>query len=56
MVRQSCSANPCKYLHNYCKKNYVKFLQKKEREKNTRGHECLGHKCSVFATLKPIFF
>ena len=33
MIRQSSSAGPpCKYLHNYAKKN-VKFLQKKERKK-----------------------
>ena len=30
--RHSSSASPCKYLHNYCKKNYVKSLQKKERK------------------------
>ena len=34
MIRQLSSAGPCKYLHNYYKKSYVKFLQKKEKKKN----------------------
>ena len=29
MIRQSSSAGPCKYVHNYYKKNYVEFLQKR---------------------------
>ena len=33
MIRQSSSAGPCKYLRNYYKKSYVKFLQNKERKK-----------------------
>ena len=32
MIKQSSSAGPCKYLHNYYKKNYVKFLQKKGKK------------------------
>ena len=35
MIRQPFSAGPCKYLHNYYQKNYVKLLQKNERKKNT---------------------
>ena len=35
MIRQSSSTGPCKYLHNYYKKNYVEFLQKRG-EKNYR--------------------
>ena len=33
MIRQSPSAGPCKYLHNYDEKRPVKFLQKKEKKK-----------------------
>ena len=31
------SAGPRKYLHNYYKKNHSKFLQKKERKKNSHA-------------------
>ena len=36
MIRQSSSVGLYKYLHNYYKKNYVKFLQKKGKEKKNR--------------------
>ena len=34
MIRQSSTAGPCKYLHNYYKKSNIKFLQNKEKKKN----------------------
>ena len=33
MIRQSSSAGPWKYLHNYYKNICAKLLQKKERKK-----------------------
>ena len=33
MIRQSSTAGPCKYLHNYYKKSNIKFLQNKEKKK-----------------------
>ena len=39
MRGQSSPAGPCKYLHNNDKKNYVKFLQKKERKKISKFTE-----------------
>ena len=32
MIRQSSSAGPCKYLHNYCKKKLCKIFAKEIKD------------------------